>query len=118
MKIIRIVIIMICICFFYVSLTQAYVQEFVIDGYDLIISGQQIGDALEVSGWISGGEPCGKLEIYIQLHSTRGAAANILCIVNDVGGDKEKAFQGYDRVDTYVSDNWTVSEISVNCVSD
>jgi hypothetical protein len=91
-------------------------QNFKIDDYQIQVFVEEAGSRVEAHGQISGGKPCGSLEIDMDCINTNGEEANIIAIVRNAGGAGSRLFRASKTVRS-TKDDWPVRDVYVWCIA-
>lgn len=89
--------------------------------YQIDINAFQKGDIILVRGWVSGGSPCGMLEIGMELSCETGKIVNLRAVVESVGVSKSRLIslrRWVGRVPRKAFPKWSASVSTVSCISD
>jgi hypothetical protein len=95
-----------------------YAESFNIKGYEISLSASRSNDTVTVSGKIRGGPKCETLTLDIFITNELGNIANTKITINKAGGYGSKLIEGSDALIIGRGNNWNVSNIFVNCISE
>ena len=73
------------------------------------------GNELSLSGTVSYGESCKRLNIMVKLFSENGNTAYIKCQASDVGGSGSRILEGKTSIVSRWGSNWKVEETRATC---
>lgn len=85
------------------------------EDYEINFSASQRGDQLTVSGRIGNGPECPDLKVSVRLQDERGTRKSVAGIVGNVGYGRSDLLQARTRVTAAPLNDWTITDIEVNC---
>lgn len=89
-------------------------ETFSKNGYSIRLDARQLGNQVEISGRIDGGNPCRRLVLALTLRHESGTKKTTELVVDDAGGLYSRLLEASMAVKTPVAP-WSIGKVAVTC---